>query len=138
VKPQPTVKPTAAPATVAPTAPVTPRRVAEMPETPRTDRQAFFAQTLVRRFLSAVANGDDQTAYAALGSNAGSLNEAQFLDPTLRITSMSSSHNADGGTDVQVDMRTAKGEYFGTFSVDADGTRITQREVIPVAGTTAR
>jgi hypothetical protein len=93
---------------------------------------------LVRRFLSAVANGDDQAAYSALGGNAGSLSEAQYLDPTLRITSMTSSRNTSGGTDVQVEMRTAKGQYFGTFSVDAGGTRITQREIIPVAGTTAR
>jgi hypothetical protein len=142
IKPAPTIKPTAKPsaaiATVAPTAAITPRRVAEIPEASRAERQAVYAQELVRRFLSAVANGDDQAAYSALGGNSGSLSEAQYLDPTLRITSMTSSHNTSGGTDVQVEMRTAKGQYFGTFSVNAGGTRITQREIIPVAGTTAR
>ena len=141
---RPTIKPTpkatvAAVATpVPPTVAPTPKRVAEVQEPPRVDRQAFFAQSLVRRFLSAVANGDDQAAYATLGGNSGSLDEAQYLDPTLRITSMSSSRNAAGGTDVQVELRTAKGQYYGTFSVNPSGTRITQREVIPVAGTTAR
>ncbi|MBV8423650.1 MAG: hypothetical protein JO349_00550, partial [Candidatus Eremiobacteraeota bacterium] len=64
--------------------------------------------------------------------------EVQFLDPSMRITSVSSSRAASGGTNVQVDLRTVRGQYFGTFSVDPSGTRITQHTVIPVGGTTAR
>lgn len=134
----PTAKPRVAIATAAPTPSPSPNPVALAPRAAVADREAFFAQTLVRRFLSAVANGDDPTAYAALGSSSDSLSEAQYLDPTLRITSMSASHNTDGGTNVQVEMRTVKGQYFGTFAVDATGTRILQHEVIPVGGTSAR
>jgi len=92
----------------------------------------------VRKFLEAVAHGDDATAYGTLGGAATPLGEAQFLDPTMRITSVSSTRAPGGGTNVQVEFRTSRGEYFGTFIVDSSGSKIIQREVIPVGGTTAR
>ncbi|MGH7716790.1 MAG: hypothetical protein ACREML_12430 [Vulcanimicrobiaceae bacterium] len=101
--------------------------------------QAPPAEALVRKFLEAVAHGDDSTAYATLGgSSDNSLTEAQYLDPTMRITSMSTARAPGGGTNVQVEFRTVRGEYFGTFTVDSSAGRITQHEVIPVGGTSAR
>jgi hypothetical protein len=124
--PSPTSTPTRTPApTVAPTA----AAVAV---------QSSPAQALVRKFLEAVAHGDDATAYGTLGGAGTPLGEAQFLDPTMRITSMTAGHAPGGGTNVQVEFRTSRGEYFGTFVVDGSASKITQREVIPVGGTSAR
>jgi len=100
--------------------------------------QGSPAEALVRKFLEAVAHGDDATAYGTLPGTATPLGEAQFLDPTMRITSMTTGHGPGGGTNVQVEFRTSRGEYFGTFTVDSSASKITQREVIPVGGTTAR
>jgi hypothetical protein len=100
--------------------------------------QSSPAEALVRKFLEAVAHGDDTTAYGTLGGGGTSLGEAQFLDPTMRITSMTTARSPGGGTNVQVEFRTSRGEYFGTFIVDSSNSRIIQREVIPVGGTTAR
>jgi hypothetical protein len=105
---------------------------------PPVAAQAPPAEVVVRKYMEAIAHGDDATAYAALGGNSGSLTEVQYLDPTMRITSISSTRAPGGGTNVQVEFRTARGEYFGTFTVDSSGTRITQHEVIPVGGTSAR
>jgi hypothetical protein len=88
--------------------------------------------------MEAIAHGDDATAYAALGGTSGSLSEAQYIDPTLRFTSISSTRAPGGGTNVQVEFRTTRGEFFGTFNVDGSASRITQHEVIPVGGTSAR
>ena len=104
-----------------------------------TNPQAFAAQNLVQRYLSAVAHGEDAAARSALGGSAGSrLTEQPYLDPTMRITSISSTRNADGGTRVQVEVSTARGTYFGTYTVDANGTAITDHSMIPVGGTTSR
>jgi hypothetical protein len=85
------------------------------------------SQTLVRRYLEAVASGNDAGAMSALGPGADRrLLEQQFLDPTMR------------GAKVQVEVSTAKGQYFGTYSVDASATQITDHAMIPVGGTTAR
>lgn len=104
---------------------------------PAGEGQNASAESLVRRYLEAVAHGDDAGAHAALGGS-GSLDESQFLDPSMRITSISASRGANGSTNVQAEMRTARGDYFGTFVVDPSGTRITDHVVIPVGGTTAR
>jgi hypothetical protein len=125
----PTVRPTLAVRTPPPTVPPTAAPVAV---------QGSPAEALVRKFLEAVAHGDDTTAYGTLAGTSTPLGEAQFLDPTMRITSMTSGHGPGGGTNVQVEFRTSRGEYFGTFTVDSSGSKITQREVIPVGGTTAR
>jgi len=136
--PRVTVTPTRTPAAIVTRAPTPIPTVAQAVTPAAADRQSAYAESLVRRFLEAVAHGDDATAYSTLGSTSGSLDEVQFLDPSMRITSVSSSRAASGGTNVQVDLRTVRGQYFGTFSVDPSGTRITQHTVIPVGGTTAR
>lgn len=128
---EPTARPTLAARTSPPTAtPTAPAPVAAQALPP--------PEALVRKYMEAIAHGDDATAYAALGGNSGSLTEVQYLDPTMRITSVSSTRAPGGGTNVQVEFRTARGEYFGTFTVDSSATRITQHEVIPVGGTSAR
>lgn len=128
---EPTARPTLAARTSPPTAtPTAPPPVAAQALPP--------PEALVRKYMEAIAHGDDATAYAALGGNSGSLTEVQYLDPTMRITSVSSTRVPGGGTNVQVEFRTARGEYFGTFTVDSSATRITQHEVIPVGGTSAR
>jgi hypothetical protein len=93
----------------------------------------------VRRYLDAVAHGDDAGAYSALGGQSGNrLVEQQFLDPTMRITNITASRNSGGGAKVQVELTTARGQYFGTYDVDASGMRITDHAIIPVGGTTSR
>ncbi len=124
-------------ATPAPTSTPTPARTPVPTAAAAVAVQSSPAEALVRKFLEAVAHGDDTTAYGTLGGTAP-LGEAQFLDPTMRITSMTTGRSPAGGTNVQVEFRTSRGEYFGTFVVDSSSSRIIQREVIPVGGTTAR
>jgi hypothetical protein len=125
----------------------TPRAVAERtalppqhvatPEVAQVAQAADEAATsLVRRYLEAVAHGDDATARSALGGDA-SPEDVQYLDPSLRITSLSAARKG-AITRVEVEFRTVRGHYFGVFNVDKTGTRITQHEIIPVGGTTAR
>ncbi len=94
------------------------------------------ATSLVRGYLEAVAHGDDAAARSALGGDA-SPEDVQYLDPSLRITSLSAARKGPI-TRVEVEFSTARGQYFGVFNVDKTGTRITQHEIIPVGGTTAR
>ena len=105
--------------------------------TPPADAQVGIAQSLVRRYLEAVAHGDDTTARSALGGS-GRIVEQQFLDPTMRVTSIGGTRNASGGTRVQVELNTARGQYFATYTIDSTGTVITDHAIIPVGGTTAR
>lgn len=93
------------------------------------------ATSLVRRYLEAVAHGNDGAARSALGGDSAP-EDVQFLDPSLQITSLSATRKG-GITEVQAEFRTAKGQYFGTFNVDRSGTRIMQHELIPVGGTSA-
>jgi hypothetical protein len=94
------------------------------------------ATSLVRRYLEAVAHGDDGAARSALGG-ASAPEDIPYLDPSLRITSLTATKK-NGITQVEAEFRTVKGQYFGTFNVDETGTRIIQHELIPVGGTTAR
>jgi hypothetical protein len=109
-----------------------PQRVA-MPAAAQGANEA--ATSLVRRYLEAVAHGNDGAARSALGGDSAP-EDVQFLDPSLRITSLSAKRKG-GMTEVEVDFHTVKGQYFGTFNVDDTGTRIMQHELIPVGGTTA-
>lgn len=93
------------------------------------------ATSLVRRYLDAVAHGNDGVARSALGGDSAP-EDVQFLDPSLQITSLNSTRKGSI-TEVQVEFHTVKGQYFGTFNVDRTGTRITQHELIPVGGTSA-
>lgn len=139
-----TARPTPRPSpTPSPKKSVAPRRVAEenteppqrvatsAPETGANEA----ATSLVRRYLEAVAHGNDGAARSALGGDSAP-EDVQYLDPSLQITSLSAKRKG-GITEVEVDFRTVKGEYFGTFNVDDTGTRIMQHELIPVGGTSA-
>jgi hypothetical protein len=86
-----------------------------------------------------VANGDDATARATLGGGTDTSGDVQYLDPSYKVTSISSARSSSGDTtDVQIEFRTVRGQYFGTFRVDPSGKRILLHEIIPVGGTTAR
>jgi len=111
--------------------------LAQRATTPPAPSGESPASTLVLRYLNAVANGDDSTARSALGDGDIS-GDVQFLDPSYRVTSVSTKAAGNGDTDVEVEFRTARGEYFGTFRVDPSAHRILLHEVIPVGGTTAR
>lgn len=129
---------TPVPPTPRPVPPPTPPRVASTaspaPVATAPDPVTAGAESLVRRYIDAVKNGDDSGAYAALGGTSGNrLYEQQYLDPTARITSLSSSRTPSGAAKVQVEMTSPKGQYFLTFTVD--GTRITDHAIIPVGGT---
>ena len=95
------------------------------------------AAALVRRYLEAAAHGNDAAASEALGG-ATDTEDQRYLNPSMRITSLTTSRRADDTTQVQVDFQTAAGQYFGTFTVDAGGKRILEHQLIPVGGTTAR
>jgi hypothetical protein len=71
----------------------------------------------VRAYINALRRGDPGTASTFLGN--GSPDEA-FIDSNTHITSISQSPNGDGSYKVSVDMQTAKGEYYETFTVASD------------------
>ena len=145
--PVPTSSPRATPAAIAtpahkPSPAETAKRVAQQPSPPpaapaaQTDNSP--AGSLVLHYLQAVANGDDASARSALAASGDTTGDVQYLDPSYRVTSVSTSRNGSGDTDVQVEFRTARGQYFGTFRVDPSGKKILLHEIIPVGGTTAR
>jgi hypothetical protein len=142
--PEQTATPTPIPsATPAPKKSVAARRVVaentgppQRAATPVSAPADEAATSLVRRYLEAVAHGDDGAARSALGG-ASAPEDIPYLDPSLRITSLTATKK-NGITQVEAEFRTVKGQYFGTFNVDETGTRIIQHELIPVGGTTAR
>ena len=133
----PSFVPTPVLATVRPS-PAPPARIAQSSTVPSAN-PAAGAESLARRYLEAIAHGDEASAYQALGGS-GRLSESQYLDPTMRITSLTSSRAPNGLTKIEAEITTAKGEYFSTFTVQdtARGTIITDHTIIPVGGTTAR
>ncbi|MGH7659698.1 MAG: hypothetical protein ACRENA_02120 [Vulcanimicrobiaceae bacterium] len=141
---QTTAAPTQQPsATPSPKKSVAPRRVvsantapAQRIATPGSAPVEEAATSLVRGYLEAVAHGDDAAARSALGGSSAP-EDVPYLDPSLRITSLTAAKK-NGVTEVQVEFRTVKGQYFGTFTVDETQTRILQHELIPVGGTSAR
>lgn len=125
VAPVQTAPPTAAPAaTKHPTAEPTP--TATPTSTPAPAPQAQSPATrVVRAYIDALRRGDPSTASTYLGN--GAPDEA-FIDSATRIGSISSTRNSDGSYKVEVDMHTAKGEYYETFTVASD--RILQKTAI--------
>ena len=109
-----------------------PQNVAPPAAAPAGDEAAT---SLVRRYLEAVAHGNDGAARSALGGDSAP-EDVPYLDPSLQIMSLNSTRKG-GITEVQVEFKTVKGQYFGTFNVDRTGTRIMQHELIPVGGTSA-
>jgi hypothetical protein len=69
--------------------------------------------------------GDPATAQTYLGN--GSPDES-FIDSATRITSITTTPNADGSYKVAVDMQTTGGEYYETFTVASD--RILEKTAI--------
>lgn len=160
VQSSPSVKPTAAPTpTLAPTVAPTPQPTVAPTQTPLAEQTAQTRQTqpiarrpevtaapatqapavassvedaasrTVRAYIEALRNGDPQSAALYLGN--GTPDES-FIDGNTRIASVNSTRNADGSYKVEVDMRTAQGEYFETFLVaaTANGNRILDKTAI--------
>jgi hypothetical protein len=75
------------------------------------------AARVVRAYIEALRRGDPTTASTYLGN--GSPDEA-FIDSATRISSINSTRNADGSYKVSVDLQTASGEYYETFTVASD------------------
>src|SRR5208283_1507161 len=119
-KPSASASPSTTPTTSPPTPtlihtarpPVTPTvaRLAQVASAPPVAQPPSPAESLVRRYLEALAHVDDSTARAALGGGAASSDEIQYLDPSMHITAVSASHGASGATQIQVELRTAKGQ----------------------------
>ncbi|HET9096896.1 MAG TPA: hypothetical protein VFN37_09555 [Candidatus Baltobacteraceae bacterium] len=125
---------TAAPPTAPTTAPTAtkqpaPERTASASPAPATPAPAPQAQSpatrVVRAYIDALRRGDPSAASAYLGN--GAPDEA-FIDSATRISSISSTRNADGSYKVEVDMHTAQGEYYETFTVASD--RILEKTAI--------
>lgn len=118
----PTQAPSSAPAatpTTAATAPPATRRT--QPIGRRTEPSAASAPQvqgpaadIVRSYINALRDGNPAQASSYLGN--GSPDES-FIDSATRISSISQSPNGDGSYKVSVDMQTAKGEYYETFTV---------------------
>lgn len=135
--PTATVKVIAAPAeTQAPTTAPTPTTQPTPESTPEpTSKPAATAAAapepegsatrVVRAYIDALRHGDPSTASTYLGNGAP---DESFIDSATRISSMTSTRNTDGSYKVEVDMRTAKGEYYETFTVASD--RILEKTAI--------
>jgi hypothetical protein len=100
--------------TVAETAPPvepTPASVASDVAAADNDR----ASSVVRKYLEAVARGDQSTAAGYLTSG---LPSETYMSPSAKIQNISSDKNSDGSYKVTADVTTPKGEYFETFRVE--------------------
>ncbi|MBC5811656.1 MAG: hypothetical protein GIW95_12505 [Candidatus Eremiobacteraeota bacterium] len=112
--------------TARPTPPVTPRPLATasaVPDVPDDADSAFarLSAGAVRTYLNALARGDDATAQALIAarpnSHAGALSEKAFADSSMRITGLDAHGTPDDGAMVNVDITTAKGNYFARFTL---------------------
>ncbi len=80
---------------------------------------AKLASAVVRQYVAAIARGDDTTAYAAFGPGAAGnvkLVESGTLDGSTHIEHVEARGAGDNAT-VNVDLKTAKGRYFGQYTV---------------------
>jgi len=86
---------------------------------------ARLAGSVVRQYLSSIARGDNESAYAAMGeppgSHAGALPEAGALDPNMRFERIEA-HGGDSSATVNVDVMTASGRYSGEYTVRRSST----------------
>jgi hypothetical protein len=119
-EPEATLAPAAAPASVVPTAISTPGTVLDA-----NNDFSRLAGNVVRQYLLALARGDTDSAYAALGNSPGShpasVPEAAALDATMhigRITAVGS----DTSATVNVELTTASGAYSGQYTVHKSAT----------------
>jgi hypothetical protein len=88
------------------------------------------AARIVRAYIDALRRGDPQTAAKYLGNGAP---DETFIDPTTRITSLTTTENSDGSYSVAVEMQTRSGKYGETFLVSGagSGARILGRSSSP-------
>lgn len=80
---------------------------------------ARLASAVVRQYVAAIERGDTSTAYAAFGPGAAGnvrLLESGTLDASTRIQHLEARSAGDNAT-VNVDLKTAKGRYFGQYTV---------------------
>lgn len=80
---------------------------------------AKLASAVVRQYVAAIGRGDEATAYAAFGPGAAGnvkLIESGVLDGTTRIRHVEARGVGNNAT-VNVDLKTAKGLYFGQYTV---------------------
>jgi hypothetical protein len=86
---------------------------------------AHLAGSVVRQYLISIANGDTESAYAALGespgSQAGALPEAGVLDSSMHIGKIEA-HGSDSAATVDVELSTANGPYSGQYTVHKSAT----------------
>jgi hypothetical protein len=76
---------------------------------------ARLSAAVVRAYFASLARGDDASARAALTpSKRADLGEKDFVDSSLRITSLDAHGTGDSAT-VNVDLATSRGEYFEQF-----------------------
>ncbi|MDQ2871831.1 MAG: hypothetical protein M3R35_01735 [Candidatus Eremiobacteraeota bacterium] len=130
----PTVAPTQAPTTAPvrrPPATVAPRRIepiARKPEPPAVApaTPADTSGAVVRSYINALAGGNRDSAQQYLSS--GSVDQDSFIDASAHIASLTSELNADGSRKVDVNLDTASGKYFITFTVT--GGRIADHTAI--------
>jgi len=145
--PIPTVKPAAAAVRVAAAA-AAPTEAADKPEatatplattapaTPGAPAGSAYdahAEAVVRRYVEALARGDEKSAYAALGGS-GTLSEESFLDPSAQIVSMKVTRIDAANASVGCEIVSAKGRYYGTYHVTAatSGPYISEHDYIKV------
>ncbi len=83
------------------------------------------ASGVVRAYIDALRRGDPGAASAYLGNG---VPDESFIDASTRINSVTSTRNGDGSYKVSVDMHTAQGEYYETFTVASD--RILEKTAI--------
>jgi hypothetical protein len=86
---------------------------------------ARLAGSVVRQYLISIANGDRESAYAALGlspgSQAGALPEAGVLDSSMHIGKIEA-HGSESAATVDVELSTANGPYSGQYTVHKSAT----------------
>jgi hypothetical protein len=130
----PTPRPVATPRPPTPR-PTLPPAVTPLPPLPGIETQA---QTAVRRYLDALIAGNENAAYAALGASPGDpnarLSEEAFIDRGTRITSMRTTSAYATGATVEVELRSSRGSYYGTYHVTsgAGGLVIDQHDYIKI------
>ena len=115
--------PTAAPATAAPVAPVA----------PAANSLLDSAQSVVRRYVTAVMNGDATSARTFLGGSAAAapIPELQFALPTSRIVSIIARRTGDSSAAVEVELANGAATYLLVYGVSqtASGYIITGRDI---------